>query len=271
MLRGLYTATSGMIAQQRHQEALSNNMANVNTPGYKADQTTLRSFPEMLIRQLGKRTIPTTNELTLPVNNPVGSLNTGVYVQETVPHFAQGSLKETGLSTDLALINGVMPDETGNIFFTVQNENGDIRYSRNGNFTVDGEGYLTTHNGFYVLDNNNNRIFTDGLDFTVTSEGDLLIGDNTVSLNIAYIENANDLVKEGNDLYNGDDAQVVNANDSDARYSIEQGVLEGSNVDTAQTMSQMIQAYRAFEMNQRVLKAYDDSLGKAVNDIGRIG
>src|SRR5699024_10469581 len=144
MLRGFYTATSGMIAQQRHQEALSNNMANVNTPGFRADQTTIRSFPDMLIRQLGKKTIPTTNELTLPVNNPVGSLNTGVYVQEHVPDFSQGILRETQLITDIALIDGVMPDENGTVFFTVLNEDGDMRYTRNGNFTVDGEGYLTT-------------------------------------------------------------------------------------------------------------------------------
>lgn len=271
MLRGLYTATSGMIAQQRHQEALSNNMTNVNTPGYKADHATLRSFPEMLIRQLGQRKIPTTNGLNLPVNNPVGSLNTGVYVQETIPHFSQGILKETGLTTDLALANGVMPDETGDVFFTVEDDEGNVRYTRNGNFTVDGAGYLTTQNGYYVLDGGNNRIFTDGLDFIVTSEGDILLDGNAIPVNISYIANTNDLIKEGNDLYNGEDTQVVNANTTDAQYQIEQGFLEGSNVDTAQTMSQMIQAYRAFEMNQRVLKAYDESLEKAVNEIGRIG
>lgn len=271
MLRGLYTATSGMIAQQRHQEALSNNLTNVNTPGYKADQTTLHSFPEMLIHQIGQRKIPTENELTLRENRPIGSLNTGVYAQEMIPHFSQGNLKETQLSTDLALVSGVMPDETGDIFFTVQNETGDIRYTRNGNFTVDGAGYLTTHNGYYVLDSTNNRIFTDDIEFTVTSDGNLLSDNNTIPLNIAYIENTNDLMKEGHDLYNGNDTPVVNVNDSEAEYSIEQGFLESSNVDTGQTMAQMIQAYRSFEMNQRVLRAYDDSLDKAVNDIGRIG
>lgn len=271
MLRGLYAATSGMIAQQRHQEALSNNLANVNTAGYKADQATLRSFPEMLIHQIGQRKIPTTNELTLPINKQIGSLNTGVYVQETIPHFTQGTLKETGLTTDIALVNGVMPDETGDIFFTVQNENGDIRYTRNGNLAVDGEGYLTTHNGYYVLDEANNPIFTDGLEFIVTPEGEIVLDGETIPLNIAYVANTNDLVKEGNDLYNGEDTVVINAFDSDAQFSVKQQFLEGSNVDTAQTMSQMIQAYRAFEMNQRVLRAYDESLGKAVNDIGRIG
>lgn len=271
MLRGLYTSTSGMITQQRHQEALANNLANVNTPGYKADQTAIRSFPEMLIRQLGSRTVPTTNELTLPVNNPVGPLNTGVYVQEEIPHFSQGNLKETQLTTDVALVNGVMPDETGDLFFTVQNDDGDIRYTRNGNFTVDGEGYLTTAQGQYVLDENNNPIFTDNLEFIVTAEGNLVTDEGQVPLNITYIANTNDLVKEGHDLYNGDEAEAVFANNTDAEFTVEQGFIEMSNVDTGQTMAQMIQAYRSFEMNQRVLRAYDDSLEKAVNDIGRIG
>jgi len=271
LLRGLYTATSAMIAQQRHQEALSNNLANVNTPGYKADQATLRSFPEMLIRQLGQKNIPTTEGLKLPVNNLVGSLNTGVYVQETVPYFEQGTLKETELLTDLALINGVMPDEAGSVFFTVQNENGDIRYSRNGNFTVDGEGYLVTHNGYYVLDAANNRINTDGLEFIVTPEGNVQRDGNEIPLGVMYIENTNDLIKEGHDLFNGENAQAVNPDAAGASFSIKQGFLEGSNVDSAQTMSQMMQAYRAFEMNQRVLKAYDESLGKAVNEVGRLG
>lgn len=270
MLRGLYTSTSGMIAQQRHQEALANNLTNINTPGYKADQTTLRSFPEMLIRQLGKRSIPTTNEISLPVNRSVGSLNTGVYAQEKIPFFSQGSLKETKLSTDLALVNDIMPDETGDIFFTIQNEDGDLRYTRNGNFTVDGEGYLTTAQGYYVLDGNNNPIFTDNLEFTVTKDGNVQINDIEIPLNITYIEDTNDLIKEGHDLYNGEEAVVINARNTDAEYSIEQGYLEHSNVDPGETMAKMIQAYRTFEMNQRVLRAYDDSLDKAVNDVGRV-
>src|SRR5690625_4001768 len=122
-----------MIAQQRQQEMVSNNITNANTPGYKADQATLRSFPELLIRQMGSRNIPTTNGLKLPVNRPIGSLHTGVYAQESIPNFSQGDVRETGMFTDLALVDGQNPDETGSVFFTVQNADGDIRYTRNGN------------------------------------------------------------------------------------------------------------------------------------------
>ncbi|MUK89683.1 flagellar hook-basal body complex protein [Ornithinibacillus sp. L9] len=266
MLRGFYTAASGMIAQQRHQEALSNNIANANTPGYKADQATLRSFPEMLMHQMGSKNIPTQHNIKYPVSNPIGSLSTGVYVQEYVPNFAQGDIRDTGITTDLALVNGNMPDETGSIFFTVQNDAGEVRYTRNGNFTVDGQGYLVTNHGHYVLDQAGNPIQTDGMEFTVTPEGAIQVNGQNIPLGIAYTANANDFEKEGNDLFNGEAGAVP----ADATFTIQQGFLEGSNVDSMQSMTKMMEAYRMFETNQRVLKAYDESMDKAVNEIGRI-
>ena len=161
-----------MIAQQRQQEMISNNLANVNTPGYKSDEATLRSFPELLIRQMGSKTIPTTNRLKLPVNREIGSLHTGVYAQESIPNFTQGPIRETGMQTDVALENGDIPDETGGLFFTIQNNDGEIRYTRNGNFTADADGFLTTNAGNYVLDQVGNPIQTNGLEFSVLADGD---------------------------------------------------------------------------------------------------
>jgi flagellar basal-body rod protein FlgF len=267
MLRGFYTAASGMLSMQRQQEALANNIANANTPGYKADQATLRSFPEMLLYQMGSQTIPTKNPTNLPVQNPIGSINTGVYVQEYVPDYVQGALKETGVSTDLALIDGVFPDETGSIFFTVQDENGAPRYTRNGNFTVDGQGFLTTTQGYYVLNQAGNPIQTGGMEFTVTPEGQLQLGAQNIQLGIAYSADANQMEKEGNGLFNGEAGPVP----AGVTYTVQQGFLEQSNVNAVQTMTQMMESYRSFEMNQRVLKAYDESMGKAVSEIGRIG
>ncbi|MFD1852153.1 flagellar hook-basal body protein [Oceanobacillus bengalensis] len=267
MLRGFYTAASGMLSQQRTQEALANNIANMNTIGYKADQTTLRAFPELLLQQSGSQNIPTKNGLNLPVQHTIGSINTGVYVQETIPNFSQGDLKETGLTSDLAIVQGGLPDETGALFFTVQNEAGEPRYTRNGNLTVDGQGFLTTNQGHYVLDQAGNPIQTNGMEFTISPEGLLQTPEQTVQLGIAYVANANDLVKEGNDLFNGEAGAVPPG----ATYSVKQGFLEQSNVDALQTMTDMMTSYRLFETNQRVLKAYDESMGKAVSEIGRIG
>lgn len=267
MLRGFYTAASGMITQQRQQEALANNIANANTPGYKADQTSIRSFPELLIHHMGAKRVPTTNNLTLPVNRPIGSLNTGVYVQEVIPNFSQGDLRETGIATDLSLVVNDVPEETGNIFFTVQNSDGDVRLTRNGNFTVDGNGMLVTTQGYYVLDDTGEPIETNGLEFTVTNEGLIQLDDQAIQLGLTYVDDVNGLTKEGNDLYEGAGEDVP----VEAMYHIHQGFLERSNVDSLQTMTDMMEAYRMFELNQRVLRAYDQNMEKAVNDVGRIG
>jgi flagellar basal-body rod protein FlgG len=256
-----------MISQQRQQESLANNIANANTPGYKSDQATLRAFPEMLIQQMGSKKIPTTRGLNLPISQPIGSLNTGAYVHEMIPNYSQGDLKETGLITDLALVDGIFPDETGSLFFTVQNENGDVRYTRNGNFTVDGQGALVTNQGYYVLDAAGNPIETNGMEFIVTDDGILQVEGQNTQIGLAYVANANDLVKEGNDLFNGEADDLP----AGATFAMEQGFLEQSNVDSLQVMTEMMEAYRMFETNQRVLKAYDESMGKAVNEIGRIG
>lgn len=273
MFRGFYTAASGMISQQRRQEMISNNIANVNTPGYKADQISLRSFPELLIQQMNARKIPVQHSINQRTSYPIGTLNTGVYTQELTPNYSQGILRETRLSTDLAIVDGGYPDESGSVFFTVENESGELRYTRNGNFTIDGSGYLTTNEGYYVLDRSGNRIFTDGLEFNVTVEGNIELGNNLTPLGFVYVANTNELIKEGNDLFNPNPGNVVGIDPAtvEADFTVQQGFLEGSNVDPAQSMVEMIQAYRNFEMNQRVLKEFDESMRRAVNDIARLG
>ncbi|MFD1363284.1 flagellar hook-basal body protein [Lentibacillus salinarum] len=267
MLRGFYTAASGMISQQRQQEALSNNITNAQTPGYKADQPALRAFPELLMHQMGNHHVPTERGLNFPAQQPIGSLNTGAYVQENIPDHGQGDVRETGVFTDMALVNGDLPDETGGLFYTVQNADGEERYTRNGNFTVDGEGFLVTTQGYYVLDEAGTPIQTDGMEFTVTEDGMLQTPGENIPLGIAYTDNVHDLAKEGDGLFNGE-ADAVPAG---ATYTVQQGALEQSNVDAAESMTQMMEAYRLFETNQRVLKAYDESMGKAVSEIARLG
>ncbi|MFD2922955.1 flagellar hook-basal body protein [Halobacillus naozhouensis] len=274
MLRGFYTAASGMMANQRMQETLSNNLANAYTPGYKADQGTMRAFPELLIQQMNQTTVPTrSGGLNLPAGKQIGSLHTGVYMQETVPKFSQGDLRETGIKTDLALLNGNLPDDNGSLFFNVQDEAGNLRYTRNGNFTVDGEGFLTTTQGYYVLDDAGSPIQTGGMDFDVSENGTLTAADVTTQLGLSYSPNSFDLEKVGNGLYapGEDAAPIVDARAGGGiNFSISQGFLERSNVAPARVMTEMMNTYRSFELNQRVLKAYDQSLQKTVTEIARI-
>lgn len=261
MIRGLYTAASGMIAQQRRQDMLTNNLANANTPGYKADQASLRTFPRMLIANLSRAYETSSNELA-----------TGVYLQETIPNFLQGNIVETGSNMDVALIDGTLP-ENSTIMFAVQTENG-IRYTRNGNFTVDNEGRLVTRQGMPVLDVNGNQIMLQSENFQILTDGTIFENNVQVAqLNVVLLDNPNQLVKEGNGLfrYEGAAAPGTAVGNPNVTYQVQQGFLERSNVDLQRTMTEMLSAYRTFEANQKVLQTYDQSLDKAVNQVGRIG
>lgn len=265
LFKGFYTAASGMIAQQRRTEILTNNMSNANTPGYKADQTSMRAFPEMLLKRLDETAIPVENKRSVPFEPTIGSINTGVYLQETIPNFKQGDLRETGLRTDLAL-------QGESVFFTVQNEAGETRYTRNGNFTLDAEGYLTTASGLYVQDADGGRIQLNSDQFTVDSEGRVMEnGQPSAQLKTVYAENPQVLIKESEGLYRTNGEVLPDAFEAEAAdFSVQQFFLEGSTTDTARTMTDMLTAYRAFEANQKVLTAYDRSMEKAANEIGRL-
>jgi flagellar basal-body rod protein FlgF len=277
MLRGLYTATSGMLAQQRRTEMLTNNMANANTPGFKADQSSMRAFPEMLLQRLGTEKLPLREQKHLPYTQFIGSINAGVYMQEAIPKFTQGDLRETGRKTDLAIVDGNLPvneenNVKGSLFFTVETPNG-IRYTRNGNFTLNPQGFLTTNEGYYVLDENGNRIQLTSEEFEVRQDGTIMENNTFVAaINVVFAENPYELIKQGNGLFSVENNGTLPAarNNPDVSFSLKQGFLERSNVDVAQTMTEMLTAYRAFEANQKVLQAYDKSLDKAVNEIGRI-
>jgi flagellar basal-body rod protein FlgF len=277
LLRGFYTAASGMMAQQRRIEMLTNNIANANTPGYKSDQAALRAFPELLLSRLDKATVPTKTPRSFPLQPTIGSINTGVYMQELIPNFRQGDIKETGQPTDIALINGTLPVDAetgkeGTLFFVVQNENGDIRYTRNGNFTLNPQGFLTTNDGWYVLDENERRIQLPSTNFTVNADGTIVANNNRIArINIAFAANPNTLVKEGNGLFRSENGVLPSAlGNPNVTYTLKQGFLERANVDLNRAMTEMLSAYRAFEANQKIVQAYDRSMDKAVNEIGRL-
>ena len=276
MLRGFYAAASGMITQQRVTEYLTNNIANANTPGYKGEQASLRSFPELLMKRMNTEDIP---GKTISQNGPtLGGLNTGVYMQETLPKFTQGDLQQTNKSTDVAIQERVIPFNTaaktkGALFFELQNPDGTVRYTRNGNFTLDQQGYLTTNNGFYVLGENNQRIQVQSSDFKMLEDGTIIDnGRNAGKLKVAFSDNPNILVKEGEGLFKTTSGQALPTASGNNRiaFSVNQGFIERSNVDVTQTYTELMSAYRSFEANQKVLQAYDRSMEKAANEIGSL-
>lgn len=278
MFRGFYTAASGMIAQQRRTEMLTNNMANVNTPGFKAEQSSIRSFPEMFMSSVQKNHIPTEKGLNLKGLMPHGPISTGVYMQETLPSFMQGQLQQTELMTDIALVDLNLPvnEETGAtsaILYRLDDGNGGEVYTRNGNFTIDQDGYLTNPSGLYVLGSNGQRIQIQNEEFHVTETGVILEnGAEIATISIAFADNPARLIKQGEGLFVTEDGEnLVEANTVQGiAYGMQQGFIERSNVDAGRTMTEMLTAYRAFEANQKVLQAYDRSMEKAVTEIGRL-
>lgn len=278
MFKGFYTVATGMVAQQRKTEILTNNMANANTPGFKADQSTIRSFPDMLMSAVSSTTVPTENGFALKQLKTVGELNAGVYLQETLADHMQGSIYSTGLSTDIALIDGNLPvDEasgnTGAIFFRLENGEGES-YTRNGNFTLDGQGNLVNPSGHYVLADTGERIELTSDNFQITQEGAVMDenGQQVAMLGISFSANPDVLVKRDNGLYNTIDNENLPSAYGQAglTFTMQQSYLEGSNVDASRSMTELMTAYRAFEANQKVLTAYDRSMEKAVTEIGRV-
>ncbi|MER2088876.1 MAG: flagellar hook-basal body protein [Sporosarcina sp.] len=278
MFRGFYTVGSGMIAQQRKTEMLANNMANANTPGYKAEQASIRSFPEMYLSSIETARIPSENNFRMKGLSPVGGISTGVYMQETLPLFAQGQLRETELTTDVALIDGRLPvdEQTGTpgaVFFRLESEGGREQYTKNGNFALDANGFLTSSTGAYVLDSNGQRIALQNDDFRITDKGIIMEGETAVAtLGISFAQRPDTLLKQGDGMFvteSGENLTTANGM-AEVTYSTQQGFLEGSNVDAARTMTDMLTAYRAFEANQKILQAYDRSMEKAVTEVGRV-
>lgn len=269
MFRGFYTAAAGMMAQNRYSDLLSNNLANVNTPGYKAGQGVIRSFPNMLIDRIDNMN-----------SQNIGELSTGVYMDESVPDFSMGPLRQTTQSTDMALISANIPEneETGRpgaLFFSVMNGESEPRYTRNGHFNVDGQGRLVTPSGEQVMDMNGEAIQLNTSDFNVRSDGTVVEnGEEVAQIQIAYAADPYQLEKTGSGLFRlndgADPLPAANGN-PDVGFSIKQGFLEESNVSSEQTMTQLMSSYRLFEANQKILKTYDRSMQLAATKVGRLG
>ncbi|MCD7034629.1 flagellar hook-basal body protein [Metabacillus sp. GX 13764] len=277
MLRGFYTAAAGMIAEQRRTEMLSNNMANVNTPGYKADQSSIRAFPEMLLNRMENDTVPVNGASSFGTSTPIGSLNTGAYMQEVMPLFSQGEISETGIPSDAAIVEQSVPENAetglkGFLMFAVQSPDGNTRYTRNGHFSVNANNELTSL-GNPILSTAGKPIQISGEDYKITPEGNVIVnGRQTAQLDVRFEGDVRNLVKEGSGLFRtADNANLPSASgNGQVQYTLKQGFVERSNVDTARSYTDMMTAYRSFEANQKVLQAYDRSMDKAANEIGRI-
>ncbi|MCD6273363.1 MAG: flagellar basal-body rod protein FlgF [Deltaproteobacteria bacterium] len=251
MSGAIYISAAGALNYQKKLEILANNIANVNTTGFKEDRTTFRIY-DMESSETDKSTT-----LSAGKSEPFIPLPSG-----TQPVFSQGGMRQTGNTLDLAI--------EGEGFFSIQTPDG-IRYTRNGSFNLDKDGVLVTKDGFPVLgDGGEIKIDDDDKIFTVDDEGNISADENQIGrLNIVDFPRPYALSKLGNTLFAVEDkgAKEITAE----RFQIKQGYIELSNVDVIKSMTEMIEAFRGYESYQKVIKSIDDVNGKAINEIGRIG
>lgn len=266
MVKGLYTAYTGMRNEMKRLDVLANNLANADTNGYKKEGTTSHSFESELAVRIK-------DSSSYGLNKNVGNITYGVRLGETYTDWQSGSLKVTDNYSDLAL--------SGNGFFAVaftdKNENTSVKYTRDGAFTVDTNGYLVTKDGDHVLNatgamnsdaDERNWIRIDpNSDFTVNSLGYLIQNGNIVgTIGVVDIDNYDYIVKYGENLYDlADGGNVIASN-----AQVQEGVIESSNVQVVSEMVNMITIQRAYEAGQKVITSIDGTLDKAVNQVGKV-
>ena len=256
MLRGMYTAGTGMLLQRRMMENITHNITNADTTGYKKEYVVSHSFDEVMIRRINDTHVLGHRRIA-GLAYPVGPLNLGTQVDQLYINFDEGALEGTERSTDFALV--------GDAFFVVQTEAGE-RYTRCGAFYIDDAGYLVDGEGNLLL-GENGFLYVGGLNFQVNEYGDIMIdGEYTDTIRVVSFEDNGALRKQGSNLYYSLEEPLAAANP----HRILQGFLEISNVDIAREMVDMITVFRTYETNQRMLSMIDETAGKAVNEIGRL-
>ena len=191
--------------------------------------------------------------------NTIGTINAGIRLDKIQVNFAQGQLHATGNDLDLAL--------RGEGFYQVETPQG-LRFTRDGSFKLNANSELVTSEGYRVL-GMEGPIVIEGGSVTVTESG-AIYGDEEWmgQLNMVNILNSKDLRKDGNNLYRMEENIAPQVAQFEGK--VVQGFLEGSNVETIKEMVEMVTLFRNYESNQRIIKAYDDTLQKSVNEIGKV-
>lgn len=256
MVKGLYTAYTGMINQQNRMDIMTNNLANASTTGYKKEGTTTQAFDEVLAYKIKDASAAYQN-----LN--IGSMSMGAKIGEAYTDYSQGSFEVTDDAYDMAI--------DGNGFFSISftNKAGETstKYTRDGSFTLNKDGYLVTKDGDYVLGKNGPIQLDTSQETRVDSLGNIY-QDNvlTDTLNIVDFDDYNYLSKYGENLYDLQDGGTVTAADC----KVQQGALETSNINVVSEMVNMIAITRNYESNQKIIQSIDQTLDKAVNQVGKI-
>ena len=254
MIRGLYTAATGMNAMQNQIDVTSHNIANVNTTGFKQDRA---EFQDLIYETLNY----TAGQTTQDTRNPTGiDVGLGVRLANIQKNFTEGDLKPTGNDLDIAIV--------GKGFFQITLPSGEIAYSRNGNFKLDAEGTIVNGNGYalepQIVVPQEAKDISIGNDGFVTAR-DPQTGD-TIELGqitLADFINPAGLAPLGDSLFMQTDASgdVVQGDPTTEQFGgLRQGMVESSNVKLVNEMVDLITAQRAYEANSKAITTADSML-----------
>jgi flagellar basal-body rod protein FlgF len=268
--KGVYTALSGAIAQSQRLDTIANNIANVNTPGFKKDKQVFQEYLTANEKPQDVMNVPRVPASIDSFYDMQGGDKSFVDSKGTFTDFSQGTVKHTGNKMDLAI--------EGKGFFEVATPQG-TRYSRAGNFTLDGEGKLVTTEGYPVLKSAPAGTDPQSRVIRVTGQAPMTIGDNgevfegTDSLgkiSVVTVEAPDQMQKVGNGMFafkTNAKAEAISVENP----SVKQGFIELSNVNIVQEMTDMISANRVFESTQKAISTYDSMTDKLVNIVGKTG
>ena len=257
MVKGFYNLTSGMLTQKKNLDVISSNMSNAATIGFKSDRLITSTFQQELMSRTGN----------MEKSNPeaLGDVTMARLPRETVTDFTQGSFRQTNQSLDFAI------DGVG--FFVVQSGDGQQRYTRNGSFNINADGYLCTQDGDIVMGDNGPILIADPANVNQLNEEKITVdasgriynseGHYVDRFNIIEFDDPAQLVKQDGYFIGGGQGQQVVA-------TIHQGWTEESNVDPLKEMVLMIESERNLQSASQVLKMYDQMLAKATTDIANI-
>lgn len=258
MVKGLYTAYTGMLNEQNRMDILTNNLANADTNGYKKEGATSQSFDTVLAYKIKDQS----EDARLA--RGIGTMNLGVKIGENYTDYSQGAFKVTGNTYDLAI--------SGSGFYTIQFAGKDgstsLKYTRDGSFTANVDGFLVTKDGDYVMDTDNQRIKIDPTkEVSIDTRGNISQEGTTIcTIKITDFEDYNYLEHYGENFFQPvDGARVV-----PGEYTINQGYLETSNVQTVQEMVEMISVSRQYESNQKLITTIDGTLQIISTELGKV-
>lgn len=253
MIRGIYTTLSGLNVYEIKQSILANNIANIDTPGFKKDAFSIggeEGADVPLFRFVAGKSPTFVGRLPLSVQPQTGFFT----------DFSQGRLEATGNPLDFAI--------SGEGFFVVATPEGPA-YTRAGNFTRDAEGRLVTLEGYPVQGEAGDIVLPAQGAITVDEEGNIRSGGEILGrFRIVRFPDPQLLEKRGGNLFRAPEGVLP---EEASGYTIHQGFLEKANLDVVEAMVRMIEALREYELAQRAVVAQDETLQKAVNEIPRLG